>query len=212
MADQREAVEMAKRIVADETGKETASAWQVEHVDGRNMSTKYGEGADALVFLHREDAVDKAFDEVESYLNADIAKIDELVTIEPLGPWVPLARAVIALDEEVGRLRGEADQGADATAERIATWLDRCGGGMQSVARDIRGRSWRPAQHAPSSPGASEASDADVERVARRLYVSQWDGPIDAAEKAWSGSSLATKKNWRELAREAIRLGAKVPG
>ena len=237
MADQREAVEMARRIVADETGKETASAWQVAHADGRSMSTKYGEGCDALVFLHREDAVDKAFDETDAYVVAGVALTSPPVTVEPVGPWLPLARAVIALDEECRRLQGGMD---DAALDRIKAGTRRAEAfsSAMSVVRDVADSShlpntlrrridkaftqlqavfdaevsdWpEPAPPGPPCPGASEPSEADVEAVAKRLMIvwMEHQEQLDGGESMLSGMSFDEAS---ALAREAIRLGARVP-
>lgn len=126
MAEQREALELARHIVADETGKETASAWEVRHVDGRSMHSKFGDRVDSLVFFERSDAVDKAFSEVETYLNADITHIEMLVTVEPLGPWVPLARAVIALEETVERLTRERNAAKEVGDHWGELYVDQC--------------------------------------------------------------------------------------
>ena len=133
-----------------------------------------------------------------------------------------LARAVIALDEECRRLR---DLLADVR-EAIPPVVDagtcddpHCGEDMREhhctlteTTHPMRLRidAEIAAQPAPASPGASEPSEADVEAVAKRLMIvwMEHQEQLDGCESMLSGMSFDEAS---ALAREAIRLGARVP-
>ena len=142
-----------------------------------------------------------------------------------------LARAVIALDEECRRLRGEAERhihqciciecGLNVKADEDLCCVT-CGRDVLAV---THGQVWpdsfrrvvdgwlesrrcddelaHAAQPAPSSPGVSDPSEADVEAVAR--YLAAWEsGTYDDMDESM-------QRIMRDAAEQAIRLGARVP-
>ena len=121
-----------------------------------------------------------------------------------------LARAVIALDEECSR---KAELLAD-----VRFYMDRSGWWhltAPALTARIEAEATKDANRpAPSSPGASEPSGAEVEAVAIDLYTTHRSTDYRPTTN-WLGlftsESEREKRRWRTTAREAIRLGARVP-
>ncbi len=146
-----------------------------------------------------------------------------------------LARAVIALDEECRRLRGLLASAIDGVAEgagactALACMLDdddgrstaasaQWGQAEQRLRKQAKAiQSALDAQPAPSSPGASEPSEVEVEAVARRLVVAYETLGFEGFDALAYFDGLRDDDGadvydaWLETAREAIRLGARVP-
>ena len=166
----------------------------------------------------------------------------------------PLARAVIALDEECRRLRAIVDEAnqpddptecADCPTPRACAYHGCAGPDLQPPSEAFK-KAWKrmeakgyqyghdalenvrfgwelareefdpPAQPAPSSPGVSDPSEADVDAIATRLMLT-WAAHVEAREADepdGDGGVAIAGMSFDEavaMAREAIRLGARVP-